>query len=1282
MDSSGTHTPQLRHQTPSLQQHNNKRYSRMESEPDTPVPSSLNPILDVSAEKVAQQQQHLQLLQRSSPDPIDTDLLVNAANQTKESLSQILLDGPFSPPPPTYPRYAATLDEIRTATALQSLSSSPTDPSKLNHLRDLTSSLHKVMSDQSFAMGDLRIQLDEIQAVLDRVGPRQDDLTVEECQILQNAQRMKNLAEEVIASNTTSESRNSINKQDTVAQDALPNALPLTLSMPMLGGRLIEPTETPPPTATTPPPGIAFQQGYLRHHSSSASFTSSVSSDRQYTQDCEERSSRPSSAASSYRRHQKKKSFRQLEPVIDSNNNNKGTRYQQESNAAFKRISSLLAELITDASTAVSTAPDGSQQPSNIPLPQFTPLIPSDSELSGDGASDQDEADDTISIDEDTENVVEHKEIDDPFLRRLQRPDNVPTTDEGEPEVELEPADRYRTGFRSRLEPSKRLSSLFMELQNTQTVQDAVPKDEIGRRRQSSEVSPQDRELVKDRLARRPRHSSMSVSSLRSSRPNSICLPIGKSTERDEAEDSDDSASESSLVRRRPRQRHSISSLRPESVRRSTTDGMVQHVSAELDQTVETIGGLTRDLVAVAAHQNWMQTRLQKTLQFQKEQIQQIERAHSTQDAASLAGDSSTLVTGEDTVQVDSHPEHPLLDLSMSLKQVAVNVGRVLASSAKQSRSHSVARHQERTDTTNKSSTSTGTSAQSRNRFPRKEFSRYFQELEKIAVIGGRIGFGKGDEEGTASETFLEESQDECGKRRGSGSSTARSTNSSCRDSAAALADEGLAPILHVDSDAELAKMGTPVSQSRRGSTSAAPPDLEDFAAQCRLLTRALVLPFVQLTHHAMTSQDSALALNPRSNKLADPTRDVTSTLEVVKDIESTQEHSPKAASSRGSRSVGTHRSSFSFASAGLDSPSQKESPQPSPMPNWTASYSVVGRDLDSILKVHGDLSPDAIVRAKAFISTGLYLLHLVYWTVLFVIGTIILDPWLAETAGQQVVRIVDQVREAIAEDRHSGGHHQQSVRIEGSRQSVDLNNDQLSLDQRPSFSVTEQEMAKSEPGPVLEQSQLQALEDRAIEVAVGFESLKNRLGSPSTNPSYGRPTMGLWSRQGSFQSTTAALAAATATVGSPLPVAAPANVGDGSHAHKLAKSREVSVLRTVTWAGPRRRRPAKDGTPSRVRRLPSARALHATAPGPFSRSLSAPTITPRMASIKRERPLSHWGSFGATNLEDLSVEYTAVLSGDVKDCSVVSAASSWMRHASGVVEVMPKVSIARRKSL
>ncbi|KAG0260318.1 hypothetical protein BG011_001966 [Mortierella polycephala] len=1153
-------------------------------------------------------------------------------------------------------------------------------------------------------MDALRIQLDEIQGVLDRVNPKTDIMTMEERQVLQNAQKMKNLAEEVIITKLASESRTAVLQKAAHGQDIQSGAPLLTISMTSFDDRNFEPTEAPPPTASTPPPINIFQMGSLRHSSSNASLASS-STDRQYTQDGEERTSRPSSV-SSFRRQQKKRSrqsMRQLEPT---NSAKDSSRRDEESNASFDRICSLLTHLITDASTAVSTAPDGSQLPSNIPVPQPSPLIQSDSESSADSTSDHgDDGDDIDSISSDMnrrnlfrqnmeQEQEQEQEID--FLKRLQGPEGAPNKEELELEVEVEPTNRYRTGLRSRHnKPTKRLSSLFAELQNTQIIQDDTPQgplptDDVSSERKSLESPERTKTRYRHSLSLRSSPSSHSI------RPRSVSMITGKSAD---GLDPTGIAFELPDPDRTSESCASIASDQPYALQEPHKDEqlqVVQNVDSELDRTMETIDGLTRELVAVATHQNWMQTKLQKTLEFQRQQVEKIERVHSTSHSqADLLPDRHQYPAALDhppqqqrSLYTSPSGQHPLMDLSRSLKQVAVSVGRVLASSASTASHHNPDPGNKRVLDSTEVAPQGHTSQPGR--LSGKDFSRYFQELEKVAALGGKIGFGK-DEGGLESADHAGESQDQLNMHRSSGSSfTTIGNDCSLSSAASTIVLDGDLPqpfaelkcTKDMSKNPEHAKGHASTLHSRRGSASSPPPELEDFAAQCRLLTRALVLPFVQLTHHAMTSQDSALALSPRSSKFHDPARDLNSTLEIVQGLDQDQEKLRKTLVFDDTHLTST-RVTSSPDIPSLDSHHQKESSGNSSLPNWNMPLSLAGQDLDTILKDHGELSPDAIVKAKAFISTGLYLIHLLYWTLLFVIGTIVLDPWLAETAGQQVVKVMDQVRESMAKDNHPGraigatyedNAHRQ-LPSGGSLRNTDLSDD---IYQGHGFPCDGDQ--REGPEFTLEQSRLQNLEDRAIQVAVGFESLKYRLGSsPSTSRPNSRPASGLWSTQDSSQAT-------STQHFSPEEPATMTAVQERPTSQTKVRAGEAGLMRTVSWVGPRRRRHAKDGNLSRIRRLSNTRTMNTTLPLPKMDSVLS---SPGGMNLKRDRPLSHWGSFGSTSVDSpypTSSTASPVIRmvsqrdhGSVQQVPTLSVA--WVPRAKAEEDVL-RQTMSRRKSL
>ncbi|KAF9953331.1 hypothetical protein BGZ72_005495 [Mortierella alpina] len=1185
------------------------------------------------------------------------------------------------------------------------------------------SSLQSIISDQSFAMGDLKAQLDEIQEVLHRVDCIQDKLTLEERRVVQDAQMMKDLAADIIAAKFAS--HGSLPE----TQDAQPKNPPPALSLLSVHHHRYHPTEAPPPTATTPPPTSAFHAGYLRRSSSATSLTSSSNAtDGHYTHDSEDPpSSRPSSVNSSNRRQQKKKrsrpSLRQLEPLSGSQGS---SRQDEESNAAFERICSLLTHLITDASTAVSTTPDGSQKPPPVPLPQFSPLVPSDSESSAESASDDDDNNSVLdganirgsgSIRQNSRRQSQAGEQAIDFATRLQGPEGGPRTDELELEVEVEPVrSRYRTGLRTRQDkPTKRLSSLFLELQNTQQLQEngTLAEEHASNNDLLTSSRTWDGDQDKVKVNRKQR---LSFSASQSNELGGvITTPAVSEDVHDRPVNTSELCPEPSptITPRASMASLGASQLQIQQFSDRAEKQSEMNADSDLDRTVETIDGLTRDLVAVATHQNWMQMKLQKTLQFQKQQVERIEKAHSTREIESFSEMNSCEVTSslrghlKRSSNDSSSGQHPLVDLSRSLKQVAISVGKVLASNTSKHKPGS----QKRIESTENM---TPHHSQTR-RFSGKDFSRYFQELEKIAALGGKIGFGRADDDGPLHEDLVGELQDQTqghlDKNRFSGSSFTTVTNSSSRNSAAStlIFDDDFAASVadpkqdsaapDEDKASRMNQSFTSVSHSRRGSTSDA-PELEDFAAQCRLLTRALVLPFVQLTHHAMTSQDSALALTPRSSKFVDPSYELDATLDIVQNLERSEEQFARTPSVSSSRSSSTGYMSLPGDPSSDLHHRKDSSQQQTSASSWNTPLLVAGRDLDSLLRRHSELSPDAIVKAKAFASTGLYLIHLIYWTVLFVIGTLVLDPWLAETAGQQVVKIMDQVRETIAGDGHSHNNSQGTLENRDGERPGYPALDSVGGDR--AFSMYRRNRGESVKDDSdldeVRQTQLQAHEDRAIKVAAGFETLKQRLGSsPGTSRPNSRPVSGLWSnQQGDFQSSASALSRATSLTTLTQPMAtfpdssrvSPVSVA--SSAAAMSKG-GPSVMRTVSWVGPRRRRIAKDGLASRVRRFSNTRTMNI--PVELSKMDGSNNQTSPVArdGQRRARPVSHWGSFGSNTTQFPSDTTSSTTLSELAfsaNCAMASplqapaASASWMRQSMATESPSCKYLTSRRKSL
>ncbi|KAF9972153.1 hypothetical protein BGZ73_004770, partial [Actinomortierella ambigua] len=300
---------------------------------------------------------------------------------------------------------------------------------------------------------------------------------------------------------------------------------------------------------------------------------------------------------------------------------------------------------------------------------------------------------------------------------------------------------------------------------------------------------------------------------------------------------------------------------------------VIQRVDTELDRTVETIDGLTRDLVAVATHQNWMQAKLQKSLQFQKMQLQQIERGQYTQSLYQYDDDGLEAEEGETDALLlgggddPSGAHSPMQELSRSLKQVAISVGKIMASNAalpatvrvlghrgQKSRQHAtpstLASSQENGKEEGEEVDTATTTARPGFSWPAGKdlTTQVLRRLEQSTGLGGRWGIK------------WAEGMEALGRY----SASAHMSEKSGQDDEEEEEEMEFEEVDGTTTKKRSSKRHTQEGDEASSSTlMVPPPDFEDFMAQCRLLTRTLVLPFVQLTHHAMTSQDSALALQP-----------------------------------------------------------------------------------------------------------------------------------------------------------------------------------------------------------------------------------------------------------------------------------------------------------------------------------------------------------------------------------------------------------------------------------
>lgn len=343
--------------------------------------------------------------------------------------------------------------------------------------------------------------------------------------------------------------------------------------------------------------------------------------------------SRPNSFASSYqpvvlsrKNSQRSQQQRQLDPgtaatttLTLTSHDGGNKQYEKESNAAFERICSLLNHLITDASTAVST-PDGKDSSGAavvppIVIPHYMPMVNSESENSDEEAEgvsyleggetmmtaskdDGIEGGESVFIDEpESPRDQIRRRIDDSRKKRLAR---------------------NRTGSYT-TDPSKR-TSLFLELQNLQMEPEGAQHLTTSALSKPGAVAEGSKHYRKSSNIHSP---GIGIGAGRTSLDAAIAATLLSPTTSSnrsldfELFDSELGSPVSQTTSRRrasfpPRRSDRIQIQRAEELHR-----VIQCVDAELDRTVETIDDLTRDLVAIATHQNWMKTHLERTLGIQ-----------------------------------------------------------------------------------------------------------------------------------------------------------------------------------------------------------------------------------------------------------------------------------------------------------------------------------------------------------------------------------------------------------------------------------------------------------------------------------------------------------------------------------------------------------------------------------------------------------------------------------------------------------------------------------------
>ncbi|KAG0019065.1 hypothetical protein BGZ80_006348 [Entomortierella chlamydospora] len=317
-------------------------------------------------------------------------------------------------------------------------------------------------------------------------------------------------------------------------------------------------------------------------------------------------------------KHSKEGSQNQQKPVP----NTLGSQNGKDSNDTFDRIYSLLTHLIVDASTAVSTPPstsEGGGASAVGVIPTIVPLIYSSSDSSdADDVDDDDAGDNTTKDNNDESKDTQEKRQD--FVG-LDRDDRAWDRD----------VFRRRSGLFSERNLTKR-RSLFLELQSCQPQPQPEEEEEgvVGNQPKNDDVEVQD-SVDQDACQQQQQQeddpvaeviiSHQEPSPTESQPAQDKALPWIYSAEEYTTEQADgllhpDDAVVCTTRLRRSASFPSMKSDMIEMQHAGKLQQVIQHMDNELDKTAETIDGLTRDLVAIANHQNWMQMNLEKSNQF------------------------------------------------------------------------------------------------------------------------------------------------------------------------------------------------------------------------------------------------------------------------------------------------------------------------------------------------------------------------------------------------------------------------------------------------------------------------------------------------------------------------------------------------------------------------------------------------------------------------------------------------------------------------------------------
>ncbi|KAF9984619.1 hypothetical protein BGZ65_013042 [Modicella reniformis] len=292
---------------------------------------------------------------------------------------------------------------------------------------------------------------------------------------------------------------------------------------------------------------------------------------------------------------------------------------KEESTESFDRICSLLTHLISDASTALERAPGSGSGTAVIRAMNtavITPLVYADSENSeDDGRSDDVEAE---SVD------------DEPKQHQQYRHTLEPNSDRDIRSMDSRVSRTRSSGFLEKNISKRR--SLFLELQDCQP--DYNEQREVDGPHKESVVVGGD---VKEKnYSSEPDVTALQIPSWQSTERTAM-IRVYRPEDSTTLEDSTTPTPEdlgsygtgpSPPVFKGLRRCASFPSMHSDMVEMQNAGELqqvIQCMDAELDKAVETIDGLTRDLLAVATHQSWMQMKLEKSSQSQAMQNEGME---------------------------------------------------------------------------------------------------------------------------------------------------------------------------------------------------------------------------------------------------------------------------------------------------------------------------------------------------------------------------------------------------------------------------------------------------------------------------------------------------------------------------------------------------------------------------------------------------------------------------------------------------------------------------------